>query len=157
MSADMSAREQFALNRPWFCRVCGGELKPLHSGVYECRVCKRQEYDDFGRVRAYIEEHGKQPASILAEETGVSLQTIRMLLQTGRLEIPEGSEIYISCEKCGCDIRYGRYCSDCAKIITGDIKKAFFNESVGEKPKNPARKKASGKMYTMDWMEKKNR
>lgn len=151
----MGAREELALNRPWFCEICGGEMKPLYAGMYECKECKRHEYDDFGKVRAYIEEHGKQPAPILSAETGVSLETIEMFLRTGRLEIPEGSEIYIECERCGCDIRYGRFCSDCMKILTGDVKRAFFNEAAGEKPKNPSSKNKSGKMHTINWLEGK--
>lgn len=152
---NMNTREQSALNRPWFCEICGGEMKPVYSGIYECKKCKRQEYDDFGKVRSYIEEHGKQPAAILAEETGVELETIEMFLRTGRLEIPEGSDIYVSCERCGCDIRFGRFCNDCMKVLTGDMKKAYFNEEVGEKPKTSSNKKSDGKMYTMDWIKNK--
>lgn len=102
-----------------------------------------------------LKKNGRQPASILADETGVALETIEMFLRTGRLEIPEGSEIYIACERCGCDIRYGRFCGDCMKVLTGDIKRAFFNEEVGEKPKTPSKKKSDEKMYTIDWLEKK--
>lgn len=151
----MGKRDELAVNRPWFCSVCGGEMKPLYAGIYECKECKKQEYDDFGKVRAYIEEHGKQPAAILAEETGVAVETIEMFLRTGRLEIPEGSDIYISCERCGCDIRYGRFCGDCMKVLTGDMKRAFFNEAVGEKPKLSSGKKTTGKMHTIDWIEKR--
>ena len=151
----MDEREKRKINAPWFCNVCGGEMKPLYGGIYECKDCKKQEYDDFGKVRAYIEEHGRQPAIILAQETGVELSTIEMFLRTGRLEIPEGSDIYIGCERCGCDIRYGRYCSDCMKVLTGDVKKAIFNEVVGEKPKKPGKNNGSEKMRYLDLCNKK--
>ena len=40
------------------------------------------------------------------------------------------------------------------KILSGDMKKAFFNEAVGEKPKVSS-KKTNGKMHTIDWIEKR--
>lgn len=147
--------DEIRLRKPLCCTKCGGQLKPLYSGVYECQLCRGLELDDFGKVKLYIEEHGKQPAIILAEKTGVPIDTIEMLLKTGRLEIPEGSDVYISCERCGCDIRYGRYCPECMKILVGDVKRAFFNENIGEKPKQK-HQKSKDQMHIADWLKKKD-
>lgn len=152
----MEDRDQYKMRRPLFCKKCGGEMKPIYSGAYECKQCKQIELDDFGKVKAYIEEHGKQPAVILSEKTGVGVETIEYLLRSGRLEIPENSDVYIQCERCGCDIRYGRFCPECMKILSGDVKKAFFNEALGEKPKKKRKDSEANKMHIMDWIEKKS-
>ena len=151
----MDQQEQLKLRRPWFCSKCGVVLKPAFSGTYECTTCKNLEYDDFGKVKNYIEENGRQPAVILAEKTGVPIDTIDMLLKTGRLEIPDGADIYIKCERCGCDIRYGRYCPECMKALAGDVKKAFFNENVGEKPKHKSKEKPKDEMFVKEWLKRK--
>ncbi len=151
----MGKQEELKLHKPWFCSKCGGELKPVCSGTYECTVCKNLEYDDFGKVKKYIEENGRQPAVILAEKTGVAIATIDTFLKTGRLEIPDGASVYIKCERCGCDIRYGRYCPECMKILAGDVKKAFFNENLGEKPKKKVASKNKDEMFVKEWLKRK--
>ena len=117
---------------PVICKKCGGKMLYKHAGIYECESCKEQELDDFGRIKQYIEEHGPTSAVILAEETGVSTDKITQFLKAGRVEIPQGSNVFIKCEKCGCDIRFGRFCPECA-AGSGE-KRGFFNE-VGERPK----------------------
>lgn len=132
-------------NRPVRCRECGGRLQYISGGKYECEKCGNVEKDDFGKVKDYLDEHGPTPAIVLASETGVHPDVIDNFLKTGRVEIPEGSEFYIKCERCGCNIRYGRFCPDCVRQLSGGIKKAF-SEDLGEKPRTPA-KKPKGKMH----------
>ena len=71
---------------------------------------------------------------------------IEHFLKKGRLEIPEGSDFYITCEKCGCHIRYGRYCPECTlKTVTG--LKSLFHEDMGERPKSHIHTSNKGKMH----------
>jgi len=135
----------FLANRPISCKKCNGKLFYMGSGKYRCHPCEEEYYDDFGKVKEFLEEQGAAPAVIIAEHTGVRMELIDLFLRTGKLEIIEGSKFYLSCEKCGCAIRYGRYCPHCSKEIFGGIM-ALFHEDVGECPKkNP--KKNGAKMH----------
>jgi ribosomal protein S27AE len=127
-------------NRPVRCSECEGALFYHGSGRYICGTCGHIEYDDFGKVKAYVKEHGASSAIEIEAGTGVSLSKIELMLREGRLEIPEGSKYYIKCEKCGCAIRYGRLCPDCARTSSNNLQSALNVDGVGEKPKQ------SGKM-----------
>lgn len=102
-----------AYNIPRQCTICGGVMVFKGLGEYECEDCGQLAYDDYGKVRNYIEEHRGSNAAQIEEATGVSQKTIRRLLKEGRLEIAEGSRTFLRCEHCGKDIRSGRYCPDC--------------------------------------------
>lgn len=128
--------EKFIMERrPIFCKKCGGKLFYQAGGVYQCQDCESEEYDDFGRIKMFLEEHGPAPATEIEEETGVPLEIINLFLRHGRLEILEGSKFYIKCEKCGCALRYGRFCLDCTRQIAGQLMGPIY-EVTGEKPKN---------------------
>lgn len=128
-------------NKPRFCTLCGGKLVYRSLGEYKCEQCNEIVFDDYGKVRAYIDNHGPSPAIAISEGTGVSLDKINEYLKQGRIEIPEGSDIYIPCERCGTDIRYGRFCPACAAQLSKNLQGAF---EAGEVPKN--RPKREGKM-----------
>lgn len=118
--------------KPTVCSKCGGELSYKSLGEYVCESCGNIERDDFGKVRSYIDENGPTPAVIISEQTGVAIDKINEFLRQGRVEIPEGSDIYIKCEKCGTDIRFGRFCPACAAKLSKQLKGVF---EVGEVPK----------------------
>ena len=61
---------------PEKCDKCGGRCKYKAQGIYECVECRNTMMDDYGKVRVYLEENGRQPAVVIAEETGVSVSTI---------------------------------------------------------------------------------
>lgn len=122
------------------CDECRGKMVYQYGGIYRCEECGKIALDDFGRIRLYIELNGPTPAVVLSECLGVPINRVNTYLREGRLEIPEGSPQYIKCEKCGCDIRYGRYCPDCVRAMAGDLRKAFFVEGAGVKPKSSGEK-----------------
>ena len=125
----------FLANRPISCKKCNGKLFYIGSGKYKCDPCETEYYDDFGKVKEFLEEHGPAPAITIGAHTGVSMELIDLFLRKGKLEIIENSKFYISCEKCGCAIRYGRYCPHCSREVFGGIM-ALFHEDAGECPKN---------------------
>lgn len=141
--------------RPIFCKECGGKLFYQNSGEYVCEDCGAAELDDFGKIKRYLDKNGPTPASIISEDTGVALEIVNLFLKNGRLEIPEGSKFYIKCERCGCSLRFGRYCYGCTKELAGQLKGAMF-EQMGEKPKTSSDKE-NGKMHYLDNLEKKKR
>ena len=123
---------------PIRCSACGGKMKYIGAGQYQCYNCENIELDDFGKVKAFLDENGPSPAVIVADCTGIPIDIVNEFLKEGRLEIPEGSSVYIKCESCGCAIRFGRFCPECLKSSTNSLKGVFFNPDVGERPRyNP--------------------
>jgi hypothetical protein len=129
----------FLANRPISCKKCNGKLFYMGSGKYRCHPCDEEYYDDFGKVKEFLEERGSAPAVQIAQYTGVRMELIDLFLRTGKLEIIEDSKFYISCEKGGCAIRYGRYCPHCSREVFGGIM-AMFHEDAGECPKKNSKK-----------------
>lgn len=122
-------------DHPIKCSKCGASLYYKGSGKYFCKVCENIEYDDFGKVKKYIDENGVSTMGVISAETGVSLEKLNVMLREGKVEIPDGSDYYIKCESCGCSIRYGHYCPDCVRRTANDLHKAFYVAGMGEKPK----------------------
>lgn len=98
---------------PRECEKCGGVLVFKGVGEYQCEDCGETVYDDYGKVRIYIEEHKGATAAEVEAAIGVSQKTIRRLLKDGRIEIAEGSKMFLHCEICDKLIRSGRYCPEC--------------------------------------------
>ena len=46
---------------------------------------------------------------------------IQQWLREERLELTEGSAIYLQCEKCGAPIRSGRFCEKCKYEMSMDL------------------------------------
>lgn len=129
------------------CKFCGGMFRYYGYGYGYCERCTPIDDEMFHRVKDYIWENGTVTMAVASEATGVSMKQITQYLRDGRLEIPEDSKIFIRCELCGTDIRYGRYCQECAsrtlKGLTSAIKMDLFE--IGETPK-----KLRGKMHTLE-------
>lgn len=121
-------------NKPVVCDRCKGKMFYVNGGLYRCGSCGYEVLDDFGKVKKFLDEHGAMSVMEISQATGVSVDIITMFLKQGRVEIPEGSKYYISCEKCGCSIRYGRFCPECVRNLAGGIR-GMFCEDMGEKPK----------------------
>lgn len=100
-------------NIPRACRVCGGVMVFKGVGEYQCEDCLAVDYDDYGKVRGYIEEHRGATAAQIEQAVGVPQRTIRRLLKDGRIEVAEGSKMFLRCEICGKNIRSGEYCPEC--------------------------------------------
>ena len=64
----------FLEHRPIKCERCHGVLKYTGSGKYECERCSHVMMDDFGKVKAYIEENG--PTSVMSDSGKVSTTSI---------------------------------------------------------------------------------
>lgn len=137
------------------CPSCGAAMKYIFGETYECPVCGRHELSDFGKVREFLDDNGPQPATLVSDATGVPLHVLDSYLKQGRVEIPDGSEVYIRCQRCGTDIRYGKYCPECMAKMTKNSGQAMWNPDIGEKPK--LKRDRSGKMHTLDTITHKGK
>lgn len=128
------------------CPLCQNRMQYISGGRYRCSFCGTEALDDFGKIKAFLEQNGPTPSVIIAQQTGLSVETIESYLKRGMVEIPEGEAYYLQCEKCGCDIRYGRFCIDCAMGRMQANKKVTYQD-IGEKPKQNINLERTGKMH----------
>lgn len=112
------------LNMPTVCEKCGGVMVFKGVGEYKCEDCGYLAYDDYGKVRGYIEQHPGATSAQVSAATEVSQKSIRSMLKDGRLEIAANSAVFLKCEICGEKIRYGRFCEKC---------EASYHRSIEEK------------------------
>lgn len=101
---------------PSVCQECGGVMIFKGVGEYQCEDCGSLAYDDYGKVRCYIEKHVGATAAQTEAATGVSQKTIRRLLKESRIQVAQGSRSFLHCELCGTEIRSGRYCFQCEVV-----------------------------------------
>lgn len=65
---------------PSCCSACGGRLGYNGLGEYMCERCEHREYDNYGKVRLYLEKHPRATVTQVAMDTGVSRsEVIRMV------------------------------------------------------------------------------
>jgi len=98
---------------PRLCKQCGGVMVYRGIGEYRCEDCGFDDYDDYGKVRRYIEKNKGATAMDIEAVTGVSQKTIRRMLKESRLEVASNSKMFLRCELCGKEIRSGAYCEAC--------------------------------------------
>ncbi len=115
------------------CPQCRSKMEYISLGEYRCPQCHHVLLDDYGKIRAFIDEHGPSTAIEIEEGTGVPRAIADDYLKKGRLEIVSGPAGYLRCEICGEDIRYGRICPKCART-DGAKMKGYFVDDVGENP-----------------------
>lgn len=103
---------------PRECTECGStDIEYMGVGEYKCRDCRHLMYDDYGKVRNYLEEHRGATQAQVSQATGVATDTIRQFLRDERLEIMAGSGVFLACEICKAPIRSGKYCEACAAKV----------------------------------------
>lgn len=122
-------------NRPTECPQCGGIMIFKGCGEYKCEDCKYVAYDDYGKVRNYVEQYPGVTSAQVSDATGVKPQTIRTMLRESRLEIAEDSNAYLKCEICGVNIRSGRVCPKC---------EVTYNKMIEEKERQKRTKLMEG-------------
>ena len=125
-------------NKPIRCEKCGGEMIYKGVGEYRCERCKRLEYDDYGKVRNYLEEHRGATTAEISTETGVNQKDINAMLREERFYVSTDSRAFIACEGCGVTIRTGRYCITCAKLM----------EAAESKRRKEEEQKLKNKVFT---------
>lgn len=76
-----------AYNRLGVCEVCGGKLIFQGCGEYVCEKCGDITFDDYGKVRSYVETHENASVIDTAAATGVSQDAIRMMIRERKIRI----------------------------------------------------------------------
>lgn len=141
-------------NRPVICEKCGGVMIYKGCGEYRCEDCDQVEYDDYGKVRNYIEKHNGATSAEVSDATGVSQKSIREMLKEERIEIAPNSNAFLTCEICGAQIRSGRYCMRCETAYHKEIEekaRAARNINLSGFGTERSRGEEGAKRFTRDW------
>lgn len=75
------------MNKPSFCSKCGCPLTYKGLGEYVCDSCGFHEFDDYGKVRIYLEKHPGATIVQVETGTGVSQKVINQLVEAGKFTI----------------------------------------------------------------------
>ncbi|MCM1159125.1 MAG: TIR domain-containing protein [Bacteroidales bacterium] len=108
------------INRiPLECACCGSRaLDNISMGIYRCRQCGLDNFDDFQTIRNYLDKVGNASAVVIERDTGVPKRVIDYFFREEYLEIPKNSPVRVPCERCGAPIRTGVLCEECKKKKT---------------------------------------
>lgn len=77
--------DRFEEVKPDICQKCGGDMKFAGLGEYKCDRCGALEYDDFGKVRLFLEKYPGATAYEVSRNTGVSRRQITRMIEEGRI------------------------------------------------------------------------
>lgn len=125
-SSRMERHNALKLNKaPVRCERCGGALKQVSRGTYQCVDCGYEDYDSYQKVRNYLDREGPRSVTQIMRATGVPRGTIEYFLRDERLEIPLGSPILLVCSGCGAGIRTGELCEKCKSKNVKIAKRKF--------------------------------
>ena len=114
--------------RPVICEKCGGVLVYKGLGEYRCEECGEFEYDDYGKVRGYLEKHKGANVADISMETGVSRKSLRQMVKENRFEVNENRGGFLKCEMCGVEIKSGHLCPKCEDTFHKNVEAEARNE-----------------------------
>lgn len=77
-------------DRPVNCSKCGSFLKYQGLGEYRCEDCGYREYDNYGKVRAFLEKNPGASVVQVEAATKVPQKIVYQLVTEGKLEIRPG-------------------------------------------------------------------
>lgn len=106
------------------CSRCGKIY--AYDGFNICIHCRREDEEDFKKVKEYLDKYPGANISEVSEETEVDSKKIIAFLREGRLEIEDEDNLILNCERCGASIKTGRFCEKC----TAEMQREF-RQSIG--------------------------
>lgn len=107
------------------CTRCGKIYN--YDGKKICPTCRREDEEDFLKVRDFLYQYPGANIQEVHEGTQVSTNKIIEFLKQGRLEIADDSNLILHCEKCGASIKTGRFCERCATDLQKELSLASRN------------------------------
>lgn len=124
------------------CKRCGKIYN--YDGFKNCPTCRREDEADFIKVKEYIYDNPGANISDVAEATEVDSAKIIEFLRQDRLEIADGGNLVLECERCSVSINSGRFCHKCKGELEKELGRSI---EPGEKIENP---RETGKFRMMD-------
>mgnify|MGYP002623274285 CR=1 FL=1 len=128
------------------CRSCG-KLFNYIGGQPICEACKKRKEEQFLAVKEYLWEHKNASFEEIAEATEVSVKQLKQWVREERLSFSDDSPIIFRCERCGKDIKTGRFCSDCKTKMGNKLDALYEKPGSGESFDNPGKPGGSGMRF----------
>ena len=117
------------------CRKCR-RLFNYVMGPVLCNQCRQEMEDIFVIVKKYVRENPGSDIRMVAEACDVDPMQIRQWVKEERLCFSEDSPVGIPCERCGKNIKSGRFCATCKAEIKSDFKSVMPKASVAQHLRN---------------------
>lgn len=115
------------------CSVCRRLIQYPGFGIPMCSDCKKQDDEDFEKVKNYLRDHASATEQEVVDVTEVDPHKILRWLREERLMVGDASHFSLTCESCGEKITTGRYCIKCRSSLA----KGFgANRESENKPKD---------------------
>lgn len=127
------------------CRSCGNIFNYV-VGPFICPTCREKREEQFQRVKKYIQENPKVSIQQVSSECDVDAAQIKQWIREERLEIAEGSALFINCETCGAPIRSGRFCDKCRFEMSSGFRNVMNENKAGASHVSTDKEKTSPKM-----------
>lgn len=120
------------------CANCG-RIFNYTGGKPICQVCREHADEAFQQVKEYVRENPGATINMVAEVNDVSPKQIKQWVKEERLQFADDSPVVFQCEKCGKNIKTGRFCNECK-----DKRMDAFSRSIARPKKEaPAPKKTT--------------
>lgn len=132
------------------CRTCGRLFNYMGVGRSICPSCAAALEEKFFQVREYIRDNKDVGINQVAEENDVPVSQIKQWIREERLAFSDNAQVGIECEKCGAQIKTGRFCKACKGSITEDLRGVYVTPPPKqEETKQPGTNK-KGQVRFMD-------
>lgn len=116
------------------CVKCG-KIFNYAAGKPVCPNCRKDMEDQFKEVRTFVKRNANASIAEVSESCGVDVKQIKEWIREERLSFSKDSAVGIDCEVCGKTIKTGRFCDECKKTVTDDLKSAYQQpKTVVENP-----------------------
>lgn len=135
-------RRKFSLeeyHHPTYCDKCEAVMVYKGLGEYQCESCGMLDYDDYGKVRNYLDVHIGANVAEISDATGVTHKSIRDMIKENRFKIINNNAGFLRCEMCGENIDSGRLCSKCEMMYHRKL------EEEARENRKPTIEKGAGK------------
>lgn len=132
------------------CKSCGKIFNATLASSKICPDCKNKDTENFKKVKDYLYKNKGASIPMTSEETGVTVKDIMRYLREDRLEVADNANIGIPCERCGVNMKSGKYCLKCISEMESILKGSVKQDA------QPLKKAASSssKMFTADMRRK---
>lgn len=122
------------------CSKCGKLFMFVSKRV--CPDCQKAEEEEFNRIRAYIKAHPGATMVEICDALEVDHSLVEEFVRQGRSEVVV-SGLALVCDRCGKEIRIGRYCESCLGELDQELRdrRAPGDSAFGQRRERP-------RMYT---------
>ena len=103
------------------CPTCGKVFVKINRNL--CPECMEKEEKDYDLARKYLKDNPRASVREISELTGIDGKKILRWIREGRIDVDyAGAGSGLTCKRCGTKISIGNLCSNCIKLLSGQMK-----------------------------------